>query len=141
MTIRPIKTRFRFGSGPQVLNLAINHNSSDRSTKSTPSHVNVLRLLVNTGFQVLFHSPTGVLFTVPSQYWSTIGHCKYLGLGGGPPGFPQGFSCLVVLWCYSRLSPFTYATITLYGLGFPTAHSVRVHGSIIVVRNPLRPKS
>ena len=24
--------------------------------------------LVNTGFQVLFHSPPGVLFTVPSQY-------------------------------------------------------------------------
>ena len=25
---------------------------------------------VNTGFQVLFHSPPGVLFTVPSQYYS-----------------------------------------------------------------------
>ena len=29
----------------------------------------VLYLLVNTGFQVLFHSPPGVLFTVPSQYY------------------------------------------------------------------------
>ena len=26
--------------------------------------------LVNTGFQVLFHSPPGVLFTFPSQYYA-----------------------------------------------------------------------
>ena len=32
----------------------------------------VLRQLVNTGFQVLFHSPPGVLFTFPSQYLSLI---------------------------------------------------------------------
>ena len=30
----------------------------------------VLSLLVNTGFQVLFHSPPGVLFTFPSRYYS-----------------------------------------------------------------------
>ena len=30
----------------------------------------VLPQLVNTGFQVLFHSPPGVLFTFPSQYYS-----------------------------------------------------------------------
>ena len=28
----------------------------------------VVRQLVNTGVQVLFHSPPGVLFTFPSQY-------------------------------------------------------------------------
>ena len=28
-----------------------------------------LRQLVGTGFQVLFHSPPGVLFTFPSQYF------------------------------------------------------------------------
>src|SRR5699024_1891693 len=33
-----------------------------------------LRLLVGTRFQVLFHSPAGVLFTFPSRYWFTIGH-------------------------------------------------------------------
>ena len=26
--------------------------------------------LVDTGFQVLFHSPPGVLFTFPSQYYT-----------------------------------------------------------------------
>ena len=29
-----------------------------------------VRQLVNTGFQVLFHSPPGVLFTFPSQYYA-----------------------------------------------------------------------
>ena len=30
----------------------------------------VLPQLVNAGFQVLFHSPPGVLFTFPSQYYA-----------------------------------------------------------------------
>ena len=30
----------------------------------------VLPQLVDTGFQVLFHSPSGVLFTFPSQYYA-----------------------------------------------------------------------
>ena len=34
----------------------------------------VLRLFVSARFQVLFHSPSGVLFTFPSRYWFTIGH-------------------------------------------------------------------
>ena len=58
----------------------------------------VLPQLVNTGFQVLFHSPPGVLFTFPSQYYALSVTKEYLALGGGPPEFPQGFSCLVVLW-------------------------------------------
>ena len=29
-----------------------------------------LSLLVNIGFQVLFHSPSGVLFTFPSRYYT-----------------------------------------------------------------------
>ena len=54
--------------------------------------------LVNTGFQVLFHSPPGVLFTFPSQYSALSVTEEYLALRGGPRFFPQGFSCLVVLW-------------------------------------------
>ena len=54
--------------------------------------------LVNTGFQVLFHSPPGVLFTFPSQYYALSVTKEYLALRGGPRSFPQGFSCLVVLW-------------------------------------------
>ena len=54
--------------------------------------------LVNTGFQVLFHSPPGVLFTFPSQYYALSVTKEYLALRGGPRSFLQGFSCLVVLW-------------------------------------------
>ena len=54
--------------------------------------------LVNIWFQVLFHSPPGVLFTFPSQYYALSVTKWYLALGGGPPHFPQGFSCPAVLW-------------------------------------------
>ena len=83
---RAINTRFRFGSVPyKVLNLAISNNSLDRSTKSTTWHLNVLCLLVNIGFQILFHSPPGVLFTFPSRYSFTIGHQVVFSLTGWSP--------------------------------------------------------
>ena len=69
----------------QYLNLAAYINSPDRSTKSTTSHLNVLCVLVNTGFQGLFHSPSGVLFTFPSQYSFSIGHQVVFRLGGWSP--------------------------------------------------------
>ena len=88
---RPVRTRFRFASGMSYLKLACGCNSPDRSTKSTKSHVNVLFLLVSTGFQVLFHSPSGVLFTFPSRYCFSIGHQVVFWLGGWSPRFPAGF--------------------------------------------------
>ena len=63
--------RLGFPSAPYLTQYLTSHytnNSPDRSTKSTISHLNVLYLLVNIGFQVLFHSPPGVLFTFPSRY-------------------------------------------------------------------------
>ena len=74
-----------------MLNLAAYINSPDRSTKSTTSHASVLCVLVNTRFQVLFHSPPGVLFTFPSQYCSTIGHQVVFRLGGWSPRLPGRF--------------------------------------------------
>ena len=62
--------RLDFSTAPflQKLNLATYHNSLARSTKSTRSLS--LPLLVSIRFQVLFHSPPGVLFTFPSRYCS-----------------------------------------------------------------------
>ena len=74
-----------------VLNLATYNNSPDRSTKSTTSSFIALCLLVNIGFQVLFHSPPGVLFTFPSQYFSTIGHQVVFSLGRWSSLLPTGF--------------------------------------------------
>ena len=101
---RSVKTRFPYGSGALHLNLATYSNSPARSTKSTRSLP--LPLFVNIGFQVLFHSPPGVLFTFPSRYYFAIGHQQYLALGGGPPDFPPDFSCPVVLWILAHSHPF-----------------------------------
>ena len=90
-TLRAVNTRFPFGSGAEPLNLAADIYSPDRSTKSTISRVNALYLLVNTGFQILFHSPSGVLFTFPSRYFSSIGHQVVFRLGGWSPRLPTGF--------------------------------------------------
>ena len=106
LTSCPLRTWFPFGSVRYVLNLASIRNSPDRSTKSTRLHLNVLPQLVNTGFQVLFHSPPGVLFTFPSQYSALSVTKEYLALGGGPPDFPQGFPCPAVLWIPS--APFRF---------------------------------
>ena len=51
----------------------------------------VLPQLVNTGFQVLFHSPPGVLFTFPSQYYALSVTKEYLALGGWSPRIPARF--------------------------------------------------
>ena len=67
---RPFQTRFRYGSAPEVLNLARYIHSPDHSTKGTRSPLDGLSVLVSTRFQVLFHSPPGVLFTFPSQYYT-----------------------------------------------------------------------
>ena len=45
----------------------------------------VLPQLVDTGFQVLFHSPPGVLFTFLSQYYALIMVTKYLAFRGWSP--------------------------------------------------------
>ena len=90
-TLRAIHARFPCGSTPLVLNLAAYINSPDRSTKSTTSHASVLCVLVNIRFQVLFHSPPGVLFTFPSQYFSSIGHQVVFRLGGWAPRLPGRF--------------------------------------------------
>src|SRR6476646_11421905 len=51
----------------------------------------LLRPLVGTRFQVLFHSPSGVLFTFPSRYLSAIGHQGVLSLGGWSPQVQSAF--------------------------------------------------
>ena len=106
LTERPVQTRFHSGSVLYALNLAGHGSSPDRSTKSTRLNLNVLPQLADTGFQVLFHSPPGVLFTFPSQYYALSVTEQYLGLGGGPPCFPQGFTCPAVLWILLSCSRF-----------------------------------
>ena len=115
---RPLQTRFRFGSIPYLIfNLAIYNNSLDRSTKSTISRLNSLYLLVNIRFQVLFHSPPGVLFTFPSRYLFSIGHQVVFSLTEWSPLFHTRFLVSRTTLVLPRLlSVFVYRTFTFFGL-------------------------
>ena len=88
--------------------LTLPHNVTRRSVlqKVQGRALIALPLLVNIGFQVLFHSPPGVLFTFPSRYYTLSVTKSYLALGGGPPCFPPDSSCPVVLWYRLSASEF-----------------------------------
>ncbi len=77
--------RLGFPSAPSLLglNLASRRNSPDRSTKSTRLDLSSPTACKHR-FQVLFHSPPGVLFTFPSQYYALSVTKEYLALRGGP---------------------------------------------------------
>ena len=92
--------RLGFPSAPHLECLTLPVNVTRRTVlqKVRGCAHKALPQLVNTGFQVLFHSPPGVLFTFPSQYYALSVTEEYLALEGGPSCFPQGFPCLVVLW-------------------------------------------
>ena len=79
-----------------------------------------LRLLVGIRFQVLFHSPLGVLFTFPSRYWFTIGHQRVFSLGGWSPQIPTGFHVSRGTWDPDPRSPtpLPYRTVTFCGAPF-----------------------
>ena len=73
-----------------------------------------LLLLVDIWFQVLFHSPLGVLFTFPSRYLSSIGQLGVFRLGEWSPQIPSGFHVSVGTQDTSKASRvFGYGAITL----------------------------
>ena len=89
-TERPVQTRSRYGS----LSSLTSPHAATRwliLQKARRHATGALRLLVGTRFQVLFHSPPGVLFTFPSRYWCAIGHWRVFRLGGWSPLLPTGF--------------------------------------------------
>ena len=93
----------------------------------------MLCVLVNIRFQVLFHSPPGVLFTFPSQYCSTIGHQVVFRLGGWAPRLLTGFLVSADTLDTATLpSCFAYGSLTLFGRLF---HAVRLH-SLLRSRGP-----
>ena len=123
--------RLAFAAAPdlQFLKLATYINSPDRSTKSTRSPVDGLSVLVSTRFQVLFHSPPGVLFTFPSQYCFSIGHWVVFRLGGWSPRLPTGFHVSRGTLDPARVDipDFTYVALTLCMAALSHTHSVIRH--------------
>ena len=116
----------------------------------------MLYLLVSLRFQVLFHSPPGVLFTFPSRYYSLSVTRSYLALGDGPPVFPPDSTCPVVLWILASNVGFRLRDYHSVSSNFPVVFSylslmimqVRTPSNITVfrfrlfpVRSPLLRKS
>src|SRR5699024_9227760 len=64
--------RLALASAPVLKTLTSQHNATRRSVLQKVRYraLIALYLLVNAGFQVLFHSPPGVLFTFPSRYYA-----------------------------------------------------------------------
>ena len=96
----------------------------------------MLCVLVNTRFQVLFHSPPGVLFTFPSQYCFAIGHQVVFRLGGWAPRLLIGF--LVsddTKDTAGALPRFVYRTFTFSGGTFRFLQ-LRLHDPRVTVHTP-----
>src|SRR6195256_4169932 len=77
-------------------------NSQAHSSKGTRSRTNTPPRLVGTRFQVLFHSPPGVLFTFPSRYLSAIGHQGVFRLSGWSRQIHTEFHGLGATWDTTR---------------------------------------
>ena len=119
--------RRAFATAPAShLNLARDRNSPVHSTKGTPSGINVLRLIVGTRFQVLFHSAPAVLFTFPSRYWFTIGRQDVFSLRRWSSLIPTGFHVSRSTWGIA---------LALFGFWIRDFHPLR---SAVPDRSPTR---
>ena len=85
--------RLAFATAPHLkcLTLLLNVTRWPVLQKVRGHTSNVLPQLVSAGFQVLFHSPPGVLFTFPSRYWFTIAHQGVFSLSRWSSILPSGF--------------------------------------------------
>ena len=149
--------RLAFASAPRLNRLTSQHNVTRRPVlqkvrgRALVLLPVALPLLVNIRFQVLFHSPPGVLFTFPSRYYTLSVIKSYLALGDGPPTFPPSFSCSMVLriltgslvfrlrgfYPLSRCFPtiFGYTYESLYVSPYPAHISIYGLGSYLFARH------
>jgi hypothetical protein len=120
-------------ASPHGLTSPHNTNSQAHSSKGTPSQSQKqpLRRIVCTWFQVLFHSPPGVLFTFPSRYLSAIGHQGVFRLNGWSRQIHTEFQGFRVTWGNAPEPPaYVYGGITLYAQAFqPASTSLMVSHS------------
>src|SRR2546430_7302862 len=86
----------------------------------TPQRGTQLRRIVGKRFQVLFHSPPGVLFTFPSRYSCTIGHQEVFRLTRWSWQIHGRFQESAATREHTPYRPaaFAYRTITVYGAAF-----------------------
>src|SRR6478672_9277285 len=114
-------------------------NSQAHSSKGTPSPVlGRLRRFVGTRFQVLFHSPPGVLFTFPSRYLSAIGHQEVFRLDGWSRQIHTEFHEFRVTWETRsrrvRLTPTGLSPSTV-----PLSNGLQLHHTFLTPQPAGRP--
>ena len=80
-----------------------------------------LRQIVDIRFQVLFHSPSGVLFTFPSRYYYAIGYARVFSLTTWSWQIQTEFHVFRPTWEINQMRYiiFEYGAITLFGSNFP----------------------
>ena len=129
--------RLAFASAPHfLLNLARPRNSPVHSSIGTPSTLLLsgLRLLVNIRFQVLFHSPPGVLFTFPSWYYALSVDICVLPWRVVPPASHGVSRVPRYSGAILPLSLFAYQALTVFG---PVSQQVQLKDyGIMMVLNP-----
>ena len=69
LTVALLRLGFPTAPGLKPLTLPVSATRRTVLQKVRGHALIALPQFVNTGFQVLFHSPPGVLFTIPSQYY------------------------------------------------------------------------
>jgi hypothetical protein len=146
----PALFRLAFAPAPVLNTLAslARSNSPDHNAKGTQSphaqpklHVK-LPPLVGTRFQVLFHSPPGVLFTFPSRYSCTIGRGRVFSLGGWSPRIQTGLlgaPALLRYPCHTPHDSFAYGALTRSGGPFQVASTRFVQHAGQTPHGPFNP--
>ena len=101
--VRPVQTRFRFGSTPEVLNLADDGKSPDHYAKGTPSPCRCRRRAPTARRRVVSGSLSSPGGGSSHRSLALLGPLsvarEYLALGDGPPGFRPASTCPVLLRC------------------------------------------
>ena len=108
--------RLDFSSASYLKYLTLPYKITRRTVLQKVRHrtyLIVLCLLVNIGFQILFHSPPGVLFNFPSRYFFTIGYQLVFSLTEWSPLFHTRFhvprttldTTMSIHFSYTGLSP------------------------------------
>ena len=130
--------RLGFPSAPYLKYLTLLHTVTRWLVLQKAHHHPHMGLwsVVGTRFQVLFHSPPGVLFTFPSRYCFTIGHQVVFSLGRWSSLLPTRFHVSRgTLEQNLMIIIFTYVAITLCGSTFQLS-SINDNFSLCSVRNP-----
>ena len=116
--------RLGFPSAPYLKYLTLLHTVTRWLVLQKARHHPHMGLwpVVGTRFQVLFHSPPGVLFTFPSRYCFTIGHQVVFSLGRWSSLLPTRFHVSRGTLDQNWLSmTFTYKAVTFCGPAFQPA--------------------